>query len=395
MSGDVALSALDLAPVSEGAGAGEALKASLDLAVGLDHWGYLRVWYAEHHFASGVASASPAVLAALAAERTRRIRVGSGAVLLGSTSPALGVEQFATIAQLHPGRVDLGLGRAALGPDSAPGLIGSGQGPGGAPPGDDRWVDGLLVPASAGFTLNDPEVRQRFLRHVDLVGQRAAIGDFVDELGVALGLLGDGVPGPDGIPVRSTVGHGSGVELFALASSGGASARAAGALGLPLAANYHVNPATILETVASYREAFRPGVLAEPYLIVSADALVADDEATARERAHGFEEWVLSIRAGGGAIPLPPPGPPASLTQQERALVHDRTATRFVGAPEQVADGLRTLAHVTGAQELLITTETFDPAHRARSYELLAQAWGLAGGDARADHGGQREFARS
>ena len=112
MTTNVPLSILELATVGVGQTGADALRATLDLAVAADRLGYRRLWFAEHHLAPGVASASPAVLAALAAERTRRLRVGSGAVLLGTTSPLIAAEQFGTIAALHPGRVDLGLGRA-------------------------------------------------------------------------------------------------------------------------------------------------------------------------------------------------------------------------------------------------------------------------------------------
>ncbi|NHT19736.1 LLM class flavin-dependent oxidoreductase, partial [Cellulomonas sp. IC4_254] len=121
----VPLSVLDLAVVPAGGTGAQAVRAAVELAVDLDRLGYRRVWYAEHHLSPGVGSASPAVLAAAVAARTARIRVGSGAVLLSTTSPLVAAEQFGTIAALHPGRVDLGLGRAftpAGGPkDGAPG----------------------------------------------------------------------------------------------------------------------------------------------------------------------------------------------------------------------------------------------------------------------------------
>ena len=174
---------------------------------------------------------------------------------------------------------------------------------------------------------------------------------------------------------------GAAFDLWVLASSGGESARVAGALGLPLAANYHVSPSNVLGTVEAYRSAFRPGVLAEPYVVVSADVLVAETTERARHLADPFAEWVLSIRRGAqGAIAYPEPGTTTPWEQRSAAdqdVLRDRIDTRIVGTPDEVAAGLATLQRVTGADELLVTTETHDPRDRVRSFELLADAWGL------------------
>ena len=157
----------------------------------------------------------------------------------------------------------------------------------------------------------------------------------------------------------------------------------AGELGLPLAANFHVSPATVLDTVAAYRGAFRPGVLAEPYVVVSADVLVAQTLERARVLAEPFADWVLSIRRGErGAIPYPSPSAATAWTDRpdaERALVADRVDTRIVGDPATVVERLDTLVRVTGADELLVTTATHDPTETRRSFELLARAWGSTG----------------
>ncbi|MFD0474800.1 LLM class flavin-dependent oxidoreductase [Nonomuraea thailandensis] len=151
-----------------------------------------------------------------------------------------------------------------------------------------------------------------------------------------------------------------------------------GGAGLPFAANYHVSPASVLEAVEAYREAFKPSSeLAEPYVVVSADAVVAGDEATARELASPYALWVRSIRTGAGAMRYATPAEAAahSWTDAERELVRDRVETQFVGTPGQVAERLRVLRRVTGADELLVTTITHDHDDRVRSYELLAEAW--------------------
>jgi alkanesulfonate monooxygenase SsuD/methylene tetrahydromethanopterin reductase-like flavin-dependent oxidoreductase (luciferase family) len=139
-----------------------------------------------------------------------------------------------------------------------------------------------------------------------------------------------------------------------------------------------VSPATVLEAVEHYRSAFRPSeVLDRPYVLVSADVVVAPDTATARHLAGPYAAWVRSIRTGRGAIPFPTPAEAAALpwSDEDRALVQDRLDTQFVGDPATVAERLATLQRVTGADELLVTTITHDHGDRVRSFELLAREW--------------------
>jgi alkanesulfonate monooxygenase SsuD/methylene tetrahydromethanopterin reductase-like flavin-dependent oxidoreductase (luciferase family) len=372
MTPNVPLSILELATVGVGQSGAQALRATLDLAAAADDLGYHRLWFAEHHLAPGVASAAPAVLAALAAERTRRLRVGSGAVLLGTTSPLVAAEQFGTIAALHPGRVDLGVGRAFTPPPPGAGA------PARTPA---RDVDGLHVPATPPIDFSDSELRARLLAQKEVVGAGRSGHDFRAELELVLGLLADTYVDSTGHPYVSPPVAGAALDLWVLASSGGESARVAGALGLPLAANYHVSPSTVLETVAAYRAAFRPGVLAEPYVVVSADVLAAETTRRAQHLADPFAQWVLSIRRGAqGAVAYPEPGTTTAWQDRsaaEQDVLRDRVDTRLVGTPDEVAAGLATLQRVTGADELLLTTQTHDPRDRVRSFELLAHAWGL------------------
>lgn len=150
----------------------------------------------------------------------------------------------------------------------------------------------------------------------------------------------------------------------------------AGALGLPFVASYHITPATALEAVAAYRNAFRPSAaLAQPYVVVSADVVAADDEKTARHLAGSYGHWVHSVRAGGGAVPYPDPDTVAPLTEEQLALVQDRIDTQFVGDADQVADRLAALQRVTGADELVITSVTHRHEDRLRSHELIAKRW--------------------
>jgi alkanesulfonate monooxygenase SsuD/methylene tetrahydromethanopterin reductase-like flavin-dependent oxidoreductase (luciferase family) len=381
----VPLSVLDLALVAEGSTGVQAIQRAVSLAIDLDALGYQRVWYAEHHLAPGVASAAPAVLATAVAARTSRIRVGSGAVLLSTTSPLVAAEQFGTIAALHPGRVDLGLGRAFTVPSSgqSSGKAAPAQPPRPPAPAVPRLVDGLYVPPAPPNGLNDPALRERLLAQQEVIGAHRKPAGFRDEveqvLALRQGTYRDGAGNAYGSPPV----EGAAFDLWLLASSGGESAVVAGELGLPLAANFHVSPATVLDTVAAYRAAFRPGVLAEPYVVVSADVLVAQTLERARVLAEPFADWVLSIRRGErGAMAYPSPSAATAWTDRpdaERALVADRVDTRIVGDPATVVERLDTLARVTGADELLVTTATHDPAETRRSFELLAEAWGITG----------------
>ena len=173
-------------------------------------------------------------------------------------------------------------------------------------------------------------------------------------------------------------GRGAGVELWVLGSSAGQSGSVAGDLGLRFAANYHLSPATVLEATEAYRAAFKPSADLEcPYVAVSADVVVGNDDAAARELAAGFGLWVLSIRSGQGAIPFPTQQEAAGhhWTDEEHKLVADRVDTQFVGSPETVAAGLERLQQATGADEVIVTTITHDHADRVRSYELLSKEW--------------------
>jgi alkanesulfonate monooxygenase SsuD/methylene tetrahydromethanopterin reductase-like flavin-dependent oxidoreductase (luciferase family) len=392
------LSILDLAPVVEGSTPGQALRNALDLARQAEEAGYLRYWVAEHHFSAGVAAASPTVLIAAIAAVTSRIRVGSGAVQLGHQTPLAVVEAFGTLSGLYPGRIDLGLGRsgqrrleerrklaAEQGVDvpaqARPGAAGNSGGTGGSRggAGEARVVNGLLIPPhySQGELLKSP----RFALNAALLQQPGAVTpDFGEQVNDILAFLAGTWRSADGISMTAVPGAGADAEVWILGSSGGQSARVAGALGLPFAANYHVSPSTVLEAAQSYRSAFRPSpVLPAPHVMVSADVVVAPTDAAARELAAGYGLWVRSVRSPAGAMEYPSPATAAAhpLAEQDAALVADRVVTQFVGSPGTVAKSLRILADAAGADELLVTTITHSHAHRVRSFQLLAREWGL------------------
>jgi alkanesulfonate monooxygenase SsuD/methylene tetrahydromethanopterin reductase-like flavin-dependent oxidoreductase (luciferase family) len=370
------LAVLDLVPISSGSTPAEALRNSIGLARATESFGYARYWFAEHHLNPGVAGTSPAVVLALTAAATSTIRIGSGAVQLGHRTALSTVEEFGLIDALHPGRLDLGLGRSGGRPPQ-PGPEPALTGPQAQSAPGRRTSNGLLIPPrwSPERLLGSPRIQmQKTL--LQLPGARSQ--DYAEQVGDILALLRGSYRSADGIEGHAIPGEGADVQVWILGSSGGQSASVAGRNGLRFAANYHVSPATVVEAAEGYRAAFRPSAdLGRPHVSVSADVVVARDEATARELATGYGLWVRSIRSGAGAIEFPAPGQARAhaWTAADRDLVADRVATQFVGSPGQVADQLEQLREATGADELIITTITHDHRDRVRSYRLLAEEW--------------------
>ncbi|MFC9298883.1 LLM class flavin-dependent oxidoreductase [Streptomyces sp. NPDC057011] len=376
MSG-IPLGVLDLVPVPSGSTAAEALHNSIDLARRTEAFGYARYWFAEHHLNPGVAGTSPAVVLALTASATGTIRLGSGAVQLGHRTALSTVEEFGLIDALHPGRIDLGLGRSAGRSGPPPGGPVSPAPPRAVPVVDGYTANGLRIPDRFSFAhlLGHPRValQQKLL---NLPGAQPQ--DYAEQVEDVLALLRGEYRTPEGVEAHAVPGEGADVQVWILGSSGGVSAESAGRNGLRFAANYHVSPASVLEAAEAYRAAFKPSAeLDRPYLTVSADVVVAEDDDTARELATGYAPWVRSIRAAEGAIPYPTPAEARALpwSEADRALVADRVETQFVGSARTVADHLDRLQEATGADELLITTITHDHADRVRSYRLLAEEW--------------------
>ncbi len=374
------LAVLDLVPISSGSTATQALRNSIDLARQAERLGYARYWFAEHHLNPGVAGTSPAVVLALTAAATSTIRIGSGAVQMGHRTALSTVEEFGLVDALHPGRLDLGLGRSGGKPPAPapePALVGTTAAVATTAVVDGRAPNGLKIPPPFSFAhlIASP----RFALQKTLLQPSAAPPqNYTEQVGDVLALLAGTYVSAEGEPAHVIPGEGAGIEVWILGSSGGESATVAGRNGLRFAANYHVSPATVLEAVAGYRAAFRPSTeLDRPYVSVSADVVVAPDEATARELAAGYGPWVLSIRTAQGAIPFPTPAEARAYawSDDDRALVADRIATQFVGSPTQVADQLEQLRDATGADELIVTTITHDHADRVRSYALLAEEW--------------------
>jgi luciferase family oxidoreductase group 1 len=328
------LSVLDQSPIPEGADPAQAVHDTLDLAQLADTLGYERYWVAEHHATPALACAAPEILIAAVAARTARIRVGSGGVMLPHYSPLKVAETFSTLAGLHPGRIDLGLGRA---------------------PGTDAMTMLAL---------------QRDRRQV-------APDDFIDQLHELLALLEDRVPPghafaryPDTLPGRPER-----PEPWLLGSSP-QSAIWAAELGLPYSFADFINPRGAA-IAADYRSRFAAsGRLAEPRVSVGVIAICAESDAQA-ERLAASSRMMLSLLKRGALVPIPP---------VEKALAYLQTRERrpggsgrraVIGSPETVRAGLERVVAEYGADELLLLTITHDHAARRRSYELVAEACGL------------------
>jgi alkanesulfonate monooxygenase SsuD/methylene tetrahydromethanopterin reductase-like flavin-dependent oxidoreductase (luciferase family) len=373
------LAVLDLVPISSGSTAAQALRNSIELAQHAEALGYARYWFAEHHLNPGVAGTSPAVLLALTAAETSTIRLGSGAVQMGHRTALATVEEFGLLDALYPGRFDLGLGRSGGKPrEPVPAA------PAAPTPRElinGRTPNGLLIPAP--FDPTPLFKSPRLALHKALLQLPGAQSqNYTEQVDDVLALIADTYRSDDGEEAHVVPGGGAALQVWILGSSGGESAAVAGHRGLRFAANYHVAPAAVLEATDAYRAAFRSSAeLDRPYVAVSADVVVAEDEATARELATGYGLWVRSIRTAEGAIPFPTPDEARAhtWTAADRELVADRVDTQFVGSAVQVADQLELLRDATEADELIVTTITHDHKDRLRSYELLADEWAARG----------------
>jgi luciferase family oxidoreductase group 1 len=334
----VPLSVLDLAPVGRGATPADALRNSTDLVRAVEALGYRRHWVAEHHNMPGIASSSPPVLLAHLASATSTIRVGSGGVMLPNHSALVVAEQFGMLEALHPGRIDLGIGRApGTDPVTAQALR---RAPG--PPGADDFPEQL----------------------VELFGYFA-------------GALPDGHPFAG---VHAVPASGYRPEIWMLGSST-YGAHAAGVLGLPYSFAYHFAPAGVDEALAAYRASFRPSAdAAEPYVMVGVPVVCAETDERARWLASPGVLAFLRLRTGRPDVyPTPEEAAEYRYTPMERELARQRMASQVVGSPETVRRALEDLVARTGADELMVTTMTHGHDDRVASYRLLAEVWGLTG----------------
>ena len=324
------LSVLDLATVAKGTTAAEALGDTVRIAQVAESLGYTRLWVAEHHGMASVASSAPAVLIAHLACATSTIRVGSGGVMLPNHSPLVIAEQFATLEALHPGRIDLGLGRApGSDPATARALRRNGGGDADSFPQDVVELINYLIDSDGPPTQPAPMPGRGYLPQVWILGS----------------------------------------SLFG--------AQLAGLLGLPFAYAYHFSAGMVDEALARYRANFRPSyALDAPHVMVTAPVLCADSEEEARYLAGPSALTMLQLRTGRpGPVVTPEEAAAYPFTPQERAIVADATANHIVGDPAQVRRGLDALVERTGADGIMLSTRAHSFAVRARSLTLTSEVW--------------------
>ncbi|MFI1290252.1 LLM class flavin-dependent oxidoreductase [Streptomyces sp. NPDC020792] len=357
----VPLSVLDLVTVGAGHTATEALRTSAALSRTAESRGYHRYWVAEHHSMPGVASSSPAVILAHLAAHTDRIRLGSGGVMLPNHAPLVIAEQFGTLEALAPGRVDLGLGRApgtdgataaALRRTDLPQALGSARA-GGTP--FDRGADDF------------PQQLAELIRFLD--------DDFPD--GHPYRRV-HAVPGPVQATSPGGVQSRHRPPVWLLGSSG-FSARLAGTLGLPFAFAHHFSAQNTVPALDLYRDSFRPSaVLDAPYALIGVAALATEEEREARRQVLAAALNMVRLRTGRpGLVPTPEEAEAYEFSAMEREFVDSWNANVVHGTPDEVRSGLDDLQKRTGADELMITSNAHSGAVRLRSYELIADAYGL------------------
>jgi len=325
----IPLSVLDLATVASGSSPAQALRETTMLAVEAERLGYHRFWVAEHHAMAAVASSAPAVLIEHLANATTTLRVGSGGVMLPNHAPIVVAEQFATLEALHPGRIDLGLGRA---------------------PGTDH-------------------VTARALRRSADLGADHFPDDVVELIRYLL--PNESPPHPAPVP-----GSGYLPEVWLLGSST-FSAQLAGMLGLSFSFAYHFAPALLDQAVEVYRANFQPSLLlAEPHFMVAASVICADTDEEARRLSLSNALNILQRSTGRmGPLPSLEEASARTFTESEQTLIDESMSSHLIGCPDTVHKGLASLVERVSADELMISTRTHSYEARAHSYELVARGW--------------------
>ncbi|MET0234400.1 MAG: LLM class flavin-dependent oxidoreductase [Kibdelosporangium sp.] len=323
---DVRLSVLDTSPIVEGSTPKQALHNTVDLAMLADSLGCHRYWVPEHHGMRGVASSAPAVLVGHLANVTQHLRVGAGGVLLPNHAPIVVAEQFGTLTALHPGRIDLGLGRA---------------------PGGSRLAVDAVRPERE-------RTAKTFREQIEEL--RAYLDPPENARPKAIPVLGGNVP-----------------PIWLLGSSP-TSAALAGELGLSYAFAHHLNPDMAVEATRVYRAQFRPSEhTTTPTALISLSVIAAEDDERAEWLAGSTRLKVLS-RMHGNRIMLPSPEDAAKYpyTADDRAEIATRSGSVLTGSPETLVKHLQTVLDDTGTDELMVTTPVYHHADRRLSYELLA-----------------------
>lgn len=322
------LSMLDLVPVREGGTVRDALDIAVRTAQKCEELGFVRYWLAEHHNMPGIASSATAVLIGHIAGKTERIRVGSGGIMLPNHAPLVVAEAFGTLAELYPGRIDLGLGRA---------------------------------PGTDGATM-------RALRRDRLETEE----DFPRDVAELQRLLG---PADPQARISATPGADTHIPIWLLGSSL-YSAQLAAMKGLPYAFASHFAPRFLHQAIAMYRQLFRPSaVLDKPYVMVGVPVVAAPTDEEAQYLATSSQQRVLGILTGQrGKMPPPLEGFMQMIGPREQAAINDFLAMSVVGSEETVRQGFARIQQQCEADELILVSDVYDPALRLRSLEIAAQA---------------------
>jgi luciferase family oxidoreductase group 1 len=321
------LSLLDLVAVREGASTAQALQTATQAAQHVERLGFARYWLAEHHNMAGVASSATAVLVGHIASQTKSIRLGSGGIMLPNHAPLVVAEAFGTLAELHPGRIELGLGRA-------PGT--------------------------------DPHTMRALRRH-----KLESAEDFPRDVAELMGYL---APARDGQRITANPGAGTQVPVWLLGSSL-FSAQLAAQMGLPYAFASHFAPAMLLQALDVYRRTFKPSAhLAKPYAIIGVPLIAAPTDEEAQYLASSVYQRIYGILTGRrGKLPLPDANFMTHIDPAGRAAIADFLAAGVIGSPETVRDGLQSLLDQTQADEIMFVCDIHDPALRLRALDIAAQ----------------------
>ncbi|TGK29445.1 LLM class flavin-dependent oxidoreductase [Leptospira gomenensis] len=324
---EIELSVLDLSPVVQGSDVSQSFENSLTLARRAEELGYKRFWLAEHHNLPGIGSSATSVLIGYIAGGTKKIRVGSGGIMLPNHAPLIVAEQFGTLETLYPGRIDLGLGRA---------------------PGTDP-------------------VTARALRRETKIGGM----EFPELLEELRFFLSKAEPGQR---VRAVPGSGLDIPIWLLGSSL-YSADLAGRLGLPFSFAAHFAPDYMMHAIEIYRKVFQPsGILEKPYVMIGVSVFAADTDVEAEKLSTSQILGFLNL-IKGNPLPLGPPVDDLSkhVSETEKAAVAERLRASMSGSPSTLKDKLNGFLSKTDADELIVNTMVYDFGARLRSYEILSE----------------------
>lgn len=324
------LSVLDLAPIPSGSTASEALRRTIELARLADRLGYVRYWFAEHHNLPSIGSSTPEVLIAHVAAQTERIRLGAGGVMLPNHVPLKVAEAYHTLEALHPGRIDLGIGRA---------------------PGTDQ----VTVRALRSF---DPE-------------------QFPAHLAELLALSRETLPPEHPLASVHVIPGGVTLPPIWLLGSTGASARFAGASGLGYAFASHFSPTPAAPALRAYRESFEPSeAFPRPHAILGVAVVCAETDERADYLSLSSDlSWARLLSGRLAPFPSPEEALAHPYTPQEQAAVRERRALLIVGNPEKVRARIEEMVAETEADEVMVSSLIHSHAERLRSYELLAEVF--------------------